>query len=64
MRASRLSNQPESDKGVIVDVEVGGSVLTHAAAAGARRVSAAGIGVPGPNGRSSACRPLSGTYGK
>eukprot|EP00965_Chrysotila_dentata_P126495 4182644-Pleurochrysis_carterae.AAC.1 len=62
MRASRLSNQPESCEGVIIDAELGGLVLTHAAAACARRVSAAGIGVPSPNGRSSACKSLSGTY--
>eukprot|EP00965_Chrysotila_dentata_P144115 4760706-Pleurochrysis_carterae.AAC.2 len=67
MRASRLSTRPESCGGVgakscwgvgaTAEVEgaVLGAVLAHAAATGAGRGSAAGIGVPGPNGRRSAC---------
>eukprot|EP00965_Chrysotila_dentata_P191204 6174377-Pleurochrysis_carterae.AAC.1 len=64
MRASRLYTLPEFSEGVGVGVGVECSELVHAAAAGAMGVSVAGIGVPSPNGRSSACKSLSGTCGR
>eukprot|EP00965_Chrysotila_dentata_P175807 5803599-Pleurochrysis_carterae.AAC.1 len=68
MRASRLSTRPESCGGVGVAAEmegaVLGAVLAHAAATGAGKGSAAGIGVSGPNGCRSACKSLKGTYGR
>eukprot|EP00965_Chrysotila_dentata_P048132 1596346-Pleurochrysis_carterae.AAC.1 len=39
-------------------------MLAHAVATGAGRGSAAGIGVPGPNGCRSACESLNGTYSR
>eukprot|EP00965_Chrysotila_dentata_P074775 2470832-Pleurochrysis_carterae.AAC.1 len=68
MRASRLPTRSESCGGVGAATEMEGAGLgarlAFAVVVCAGLGSAAGIGVPSPNGCKSACKSLNGTYGR